>query len=33
MTREPDLIVQIEEAIANLQEIRAQIIKQGETND
>jgi hypothetical protein len=33
MTQEADLIVQIEEAIANLKEIRAHIIKQGETND
>lgn len=33
MTQEEALILQIEKAIANLKEIRARMIEQGETND
>ena len=33
MTQEDALILQIEEAIAHLEKIRALIIKQGQTND
>jgi hypothetical protein len=33
MTKEQDLILQIEEAIANLKEIRANLIKEAQVND
>jgi len=33
MTKEQELILQIEEAIANLKEIRANLIKEAQVND